>query len=810
MPRQCSARWRFLLAAAALAGASGSLAAQGGVAGSISGAVVDAESMEPLREVHVTIRPGQGEAAALRHLLTDSLGRYRADALPAGVYAVRAERVGYRAGEILVRIEGQAQARLSVGLQVAAIAMEPILVTSAPTTSFATRAASGAERDSIRVRAERLRQGRFLAADAVLVTPVDVEEAVSLGEADVLRALQRRTGVGTRDDYSAELWVRGAAWDLTSVQFDGVPLFNPMHAVGAFSILNTDAVAEAAFHPGVQPLQAFSGAAGLLDVRSRSGLSADGPRHSGELSLTSARASTAGQTPRGTAGWMVSARRTYLDLLTTLPYSASDVTARADWRFGDDGRVEASGLEAVDDLRGTIPGMVEVQRARWGSRAGRLTVDVPARGGRLRATAGGSLFRSGAVEVTGDPSPGCVCADRETAYRAPTVDGSVRYRFAEAVWTRARGPAVRSAAGVRLASQRASFSTRGRWPFRPDSVPVFSAASGLDYASAWVEHRRPLLGRAELELGLRGDARLASMRRIRWSPRVAARTTLAPRLTASAGWARTFQYAWSLRPEGPDVDRIALSETFWVIAGDSTPPVRAEVGTVGVEYGVDGGFVLSATGFMRHAAGIASPVSEPGWLPGRAPFVPAGQAARGAEVSLRRISGSWTGGIAYSYLHASNEVDGVATPSATERRHLGNLSLFARLPWNLRAGGTFSLASGEPLTRYSWTYRCAEVACGHGAPLASGSAVARSPGYRSLDLQAGWSRAVGAGQIDIHLQLRNVLGLDNRAAYRETIAECTRAPCDWGMDGADPNLALEDVTLPGLGFVPLLSVRFTY
>jgi hypothetical protein len=106
-----------------------------------------------------------------------------------------------------------------------------------------------------------------LDADSRVLTEADVREAVTLAEPDLFRTLQRLPGVAARDDYTAALGTRGAPWDQTQVSFDGLPLFNPLHAAGLVSAVNTDALGAVAFHPGVQPTEHAGGAAALVGLR---------------------------------------------------------------------------------------------------------------------------------------------------------------------------------------------------------------------------------------------------------------------------------------------------------------------------------------------------------------------------------------------------------------------------------------------------------------------------------------------------------------------------------------------------------------
>src|SRR5437762_272194 len=162
-----------------------------------------------------------------------------------------------------------------------------------PVTSPATALVRAADSDALtRVDMERDRQRRYLASDVRGLTAADLLEAQTVGEPDVLRALQRLPGVTTRDDFTAQLWTRGARWSDTRVYFDGLPLFNPVHAAGAISAVQPEAIGAAYFHPGVRSAALGEGAAAALELSSRA--AADTAWNgAAEVSVISARATVA-------------------------------------------------------------------------------------------------------------------------------------------------------------------------------------------------------------------------------------------------------------------------------------------------------------------------------------------------------------------------------------------------------------------------------------------------------------------------------------------------------------------------------------
>jgi hypothetical protein len=223
-------------------------------AGTVLGRVVDAASGQSVPAALVTLEPaGAGlildrQAGALvttRSLVTAGDGVYQFTEVVPGRYRLRIERLGYRSVVVDVDVRRPTAAAVSVGLELEPVALQPLRVEQRAAALFYRGTSGPAELDEARVSTERLRQSLFLAPDARMLTYADVMDGVTLGEGDVFRALQRFPGVGTRDDYSAELWTRGAPWTHTRVTFDGVPLFNPVHAVGVLSAITPEVLGSA-------------------------------------------------------------------------------------------------------------------------------------------------------------------------------------------------------------------------------------------------------------------------------------------------------------------------------------------------------------------------------------------------------------------------------------------------------------------------------------------------------------------------------------------------------------------------------------
>src|SRR6185503_19631109 len=110
-----------------------------------------------------------------------------------------------------------------------------------------------------------------------------------------------------------------------------------------------------------------------------------------------------------------------------------------------------------------------------------------------------------------------------------------------------------------------------------------------------------------------------------------------------AGVARSRQYTQALAPAGPSIGPDLYVTDVWLLAGDTIPAIRSDIATLGSEVFLGRGWIVSVTGYLRHATGVAVPDPEPGILNKFRPIlVPSINRARGLELGLRRIVGRTT------------------------------------------------------------------------------------------------------------------------------------------------------------------------
>jgi hypothetical protein len=806
----------FVLVLLGLALAAGPARGQTRPAGGISGSIVDAASGEPIADATLTLEGATGSAFPSSHggflrgsrtTVTDELGEYHFDGIPPGDYRIHVQRVGYESASASVSFRGASDSRVSFGLRVAPLALRPLEVeghAAAPVLPNAARV-DPAALDRARIDAERARQDAYLSADVRVITRADVSDGITLGETDLFRAMQRLPGITTADEYSAELWTRGARWDQTRVYFDGMPLFNPLHAAGVFSGVNADALGAALLHPGVQPAKLGGGAA-AVELSSRRT-----PLHPsfgtfGELSVVSARLTTDLFTGSERAGGLISVRRSYLDWLTRgiervsgaddvyVPYHFHDMIVRLERQLGSRRSIELSSFFAGDAITGDVPDVLHRTVAEWGGGMTRVTFATPLAGLLTRHTLGVSHYGS---NIWQGP------ALEESVYsapEAPPAHNSLRYvtlmgdaqPVGDAGWN----------AGYEIVMQTGRYTGPRPGMHQDTPQPETTALRGsATHGAVYGTRRWTPTQRLSLQTGARVESGGPSLVP-RIAPRLAARWQPDARLSFYAGAGRSYQYNQTVGAAGVRPVRGMNAEYVWLPAGADVPVVRSDIATLGAERWFGNAWLGSATMHARVSDGVAIADPTPGTFSESQPWVSARNTARGLELSLRRLTGRLTGSAAWTWSESEMDAAGLRFHADADRRHILDATAQLRLSRSWLFGAAYNAASGAPYTRtFGGRATCDERAWACSwteEPWRAEPNVLRGRATQSLDVLTEWQRRFRGWQGSVFLQVRNALGTDNDGRY----VGWQQPWCD-GCAGADE-------FLPGAPLLPVIGFRVAF
>ncbi len=172
---------------------------------------------------------------------------------------------------------------------------------------------------------------------------------VFLGERDVLKAIQLFPGVQSGGEGTTGLYVRGGGPDQNLILLDGVPVYNANHLFGFFSVFNPDAIQHISLVKGGFPARYGGRLSSVLDIRMKEG---NNKETHGEFSvgLISSKLTVEGPVKKNKSSFIVSARRTYLDLLvqpfiqaleenTSGGYYFYDLNTKLNYSFSEKDRI---------------------------------------------------------------------------------------------------------------------------------------------------------------------------------------------------------------------------------------------------------------------------------------------------------------------------------------------------------------------------------------------------------------------------------------------------------------------------------------
>lgn len=137
---------------------------------------------------------------------------------------------------------------------------------------------------------------------------------VIFGEVDILKTLQLLPGVRNAGEGNTGLYVRGGGPDQNLIMLDDAIVYNTGHLFGFFSIFNSDAIKNTSLIKGGMPAQYGGRLSSVLDVAMKDG-NMKKFEVEGGIGAISSRLSIQGPIKKDKASFIISARRTYIDVL---------------------------------------------------------------------------------------------------------------------------------------------------------------------------------------------------------------------------------------------------------------------------------------------------------------------------------------------------------------------------------------------------------------------------------------------------------------------------------------------------------------
>jgi len=198
---------------------------------------------------------------------------------------------------------------------------------------------------------------------------------VVFGEKDILKTITLMPGVKSGGEGSTGFYVRGGGSDQNLILLDEAQVYNASHLLGFFSTFNSDAIKGVTIYKGGMPAEFGGRLSSVLDVQMYDG-NAKELTVQGGLGLISSRLKVEGPLIDSNGSFMISARRTYIDLFlkaskdSTLKGSSLyfyDLNAKANYHFGSNNTLYISGYTGKD-----VIGLQNLFGTNWGNTTGTI------------------------------------------------------------------------------------------------------------------------------------------------------------------------------------------------------------------------------------------------------------------------------------------------------------------------------------------------------------------------------------------------------------------------------------------------------
>jgi outer membrane receptor protein involved in Fe transport len=687
------------------------------------------------------------------------------------------------------------------------------------------------------------------------------------GSADnVFRTLQTLPGIAATTEFDSRISVRGGSPDENLTIMDGVEIHNPYRLFGLTSAFNPETVSRFDLYAGAFSAKYGDRLSSLLVVENRPGSNASRLSGSTALSLTDANVVLEGSLPgTGTGSWIVTARRTYYDLVanslvdTELP-AFGDLQGRLDWNLRPGTRLSFFGLlsrEATDAF---------FEDDRPGEQ---LTLATTARNdlGALELATRLAPSLSSRTTLSFYVNRDQIDADaqlRNEARRSNAPSDEVGFGLADVDFAReleVRDLALRQDLVLAKADHllESGFEihqlrTETVWRIDGDRNPTADNGSSiqggaglpsdLDSAvdstrlGAWLLDRWQASPRLSLEAGLRLD----------WSG-VNRRTTLSPRLAATLrlGEATRLRAGGGLFTQSPGYEKLVQSDYFVDLSGElgrSLRHERALHAVLGLERDLAPGVSARVEAYWKDLDDLIigrleteaerlTRVAQYDFPEELASSIPAspiitsvpenGASGRswGFDVLVQKRptpGARLTGWASYTWGEADRDEYGRSVPFDYDRRHAASVVAAWRLSPRWEIAATARAFSGFPRTPVLGLRVAADEAeDGRLIPAldAEGRYVyetdsggvsnlnaARLPAFFRLDLRVSWKPRGDAGRWLFYLDVINATNRENAGQVEPRLDYDPASPLD------QPRLLLERTA--AIPFLPSVGVRFRF
>ena len=549
-----------------------------------------------------------------------------------------------------------------------------------------------------------------------------------LGEVDVMKAIQLLPGVQAGTEGSSGLYVRGGSPDQNLILLDGVPVYNVSHLFGFFSVFNADALNSVEVMKGGFPARYGGRLSSVIDIRMKEG-NKNEFHGEGSLGLVASRLMLEG--PLGKkkkVSWMISGRRTYIDLLArpliraqtdgnvTTGYFFYDLNGKINFNMGPKDHLYLSGYFGNDKFYArekettSIIGGNETYTFRSGLKWGNATAVA-----RWNHEFNRKLFGNMTVYFSR--------YNFDVSAEEKTEDPSGNERFL-----------LKYLSGIRDWSARydidylpnpnhfikAGFSATAHY-YKPGALQ--SKISSNDYNEDTLISTGFIRTR-ELDLYAEDDIRISPKFKSNIGvhatgfsvkgkffhsiqPRLSVRYLVTPDLSVKVSYVQMSQYIHLLTNSG-----IGLPTDLWVPVTNRVPPQHASQYAIGAAYNLQNKFEFTLEGYYKNMKNVIEYAEGASYLNATSNWEDKVETGRGwsygAEFFLQKKKGKTTGMLGYTLSWTNRRFaklnNGQAFPYKYDRRHDLKIALVHKVSDRFEISADWVFGTGQAVTLPTGVY----------------------------------------------------------------------------------------------------------
>lgn len=278
----------------------------------INGYIRDADNGEELLGVTIYF------PALKAGTVTNDYGFY-AITVPGGRYDIRFSYMGYK--EELRTLDLRHDTTLNLTMQPDAQVMEEVVIEEKPLDENVV---------AVQMSKHSLNMNQVRKLPALF------------GEIDIIKNIQMMPGVITAGEGNSSFFVRGGSADENLILIDEAPVYDPSHLFGLFSVFNADVIKDSELYKGGIPARFGGRLSSILEVRTKDGNNRNF-EVSGGIGTMASRLAVEGPIVKEKSSFIVSARRSYVDLILKAAGEKNsvlfyDVNAKVNWKSNNQNR----------------------------------------------------------------------------------------------------------------------------------------------------------------------------------------------------------------------------------------------------------------------------------------------------------------------------------------------------------------------------------------------------------------------------------------------------------------------------------------